>query len=323
MEISFNNVIKLAARLGRSVHVFDLECTTFRGMANFGITEVAGFRVWPDKDSGAIYSHLINPEREISREAQKLTGITQSMVADKEVWGARYAADYRRMAGDTWLTGYNIKTFDLHAVKDMNERYGHPIDGFKYVFDVRDLHLNLSCAENKKGTLTEVAAMYGVTPKGGAHRATADVVMTLEVLDKIIDLFGLDAVLDRILPKADGAYDKLTAQAIAKFVKNKKLVTLPELAKAFVTDEKKVGFELGRAIDERLVDPRIFAAADTQHWLTEALVEVDGDLVVGGKLKPLYEALAPTKPAGLQLDYVQLRVALSNMGMDWSSRKPT
>ncbi|VTU41768.1 MULTISPECIES: 3'-5' exonuclease [unclassified Variovorax] len=244
MEISFNHVIKLAARLGRSIHIFDLECTTFRGMANFGITEVAGFRVWPDKDSGAIYSHLINPEREISREAQKLTGITQSMVADKELWGARYAADYRRMAGDTWLTGYNIKTFDLHAVKDMNERYGFPIDEFKFVFDVRDLHLNLSCAENKKGTLVEVAAMYGVTPKGAAHRAKADVILTVETLDKIIDLYGMQAVLDRILPKADGAYDKLTAQAIAKFVKNKTQVSLPQLAKAFVTDEKKVSFEL-------------------------------------------------------------------------------
>jgi hypothetical protein len=129
-------------------------------------------------------------------------------------------------------------------------------------------------------------------------------------------------VLARLQPKPQGAYDKLTAQAIAKYSKNKQLVTVPDLARAFSVDESKISYELGRAIDENLVDPRIFAAADVQDWLIEAFMNVDDVLLTQGKLKPLYERLSEGKPASIPLDYVQLRIGLHLAKLTWSSRKP-
>ena len=146
--------------------------------------------------------------------------------------------------------------------------------------------------------------------------------MTLEILNQMVEVFGIDAVLQRILPKPEGAVDKLTAQAVAKYAKGKSNLTVEDVASAFATDARKASFELGRAIDELLVNPQIFASAPTQDWLLEAMMEVETDLLLQGKLKPLYERLALAKPKGIELDYVQLRVALARAGLNWNSRKP-
>lgn len=324
LEINFHRIVQLVKHLGRHMTFFDLETTTFRGQDEFGITEVCCFTVAPD-GTGVIHTQLINPERKISAKAREITGITQHMVKDQETWGKRYAGLFAELATSKWVAGYNVKSFDCPAVKDMNARYGKPIEEFKFVLDVLVLHRNLSAPSGKReSSLANVAAYYGLKPAAGLHRAMADVVLTVEVFNTMLDAYGMDAILARILPKPEGAYDKLTAQTIARYVKGKTpgSVTLADVAKAFKVEERKVNFELGRAIDELLVDPQVFADADTQAWLLDALMEVSTDALNEGKLKPIYDALVPMKPEGVPFDYVQLRVGLNEAGFKWSTRKP-
>ena len=321
LQVRISHILELATRLERHITIFDLEGTGFRGK-NFGITEVACFTVAPNADSGVLFGHLINPEELITPQAVKITGITQAMVAGAELWSQRYAELFRDIAATHWVGGFNCKSFDFHAVLDMNTKYGMPFEKFEYGFDTMTLHHNLCGNKKRGGNLVEIAALYGVAPQGSLHRATADTILTVELFDAIIETFGIDAVLARLQPKPQGAYDKLTAQAIAKYSKNKKLVTVPDLALAFSADESKISYELGRAIDENLVDPRIFAAADVQDWLIEAFMNVDNVLLTQGKLKPLYERLSEGKPASIPLDYVQLRIGLHLAELTWSSRKP-
>lgn len=320
-SLAFHHVADLARRLGGYITIYDLETTTFRGFSNFGIMEVSCFTVMPD-GRGMKYGSLINPERNISPEASAVTGLTDRDVIKAETWGKRYAELFVRLANDHWLGGFNNQTFDNHAVKDMNKRYGHPIEEFKKTFDVLRLHKALSGTKSRRGNLAEVAELYGVKPRGALHRAAADVALTLETLNAIIELYGIDAVVEQIQPKQDGAFDRLTAQAVAKYVKSKKSVSLEQLAKDFGKETQAASFEVSKAIDERLVDPNVFAVQEAQDWLSEALLEVESELLLAGRLRPLHDALLAQGPDKNLLDYVQLRVALVRAGLAWASLKP-
>ncbi len=321
-EPVFYRVAELAQRLNRHIAVYDLEATTFRGRPNFGITEVWCLVVTP-QGPGVSFGGLVNPERSIDAKVRELNGITQDMVRNQEVWGERYADLFHKFAsGQVWVCGFNNSTFDNPAVKEINARYGKPFETFERTFDVRRLHLKLSNAESQAGSLEETAASYGVRARGNLHRAEADVILTVELLHAIIELYGLDAVLNLIESKPAGATDKLSAAAIAKYVRTRPALTLEQLAKAFKKDTRSVSFELGKAIDERLVDAKVFANASAQQWLEQALPAVAFDLLDQGKLKPIYDALA-AEGAPSDVDYVQLRIAMLNAGLAWTSLKPS
>jgi DNA polymerase III epsilon subunit-like protein len=320
-SLEFHHVTDLANKLGAPIMVFDLEATTFRGRPNFGITEVACFMATL-KGPGVWFESLINPERPIDYRAAELTGLTDAMVRNEQTWGVRFASLFKQLAQEVWVTGYNCNTFDLPAVIEVNARYGVPFEKFERSFDVRELHLKLSGSKSRKGKLAEVAALYGVFPKGDLHRASADTVLTLETLNAIIDLYGLDAVANLILPKPDGAVDKMTTQAVVRYVKSRKQATLAQMAADFAKDLRATSFELGKAIDERLVDAEVFASAPAQDWLQSALVELELDVLEDGRLRSMYEALQSTCPEPEMLDYVQLRVALLRAGFAWKSLKP-
>lgn len=320
-EPQFNAVADLAKRLSRHIAVYDLETTALRGHANFGITEVCCFVVAPT-GTGVEMSSLINPEQRIGTRALELTGITQKMVNDKETWGLKYAALFKRMGeGECWVCGFNNGTFDNPAVLEMNALYGKPFEKFERTFDVRRLHLKLSGAKSQAGSLKVIAQMYDVFPRGNLHRATADVYLTLELLNAMVELYGLEAVVSLVEDKPDGALDKLSTPAVAKFVRSKKSVSVEELAARFKKDPKIVSFEVSKAIDERLVNPEIFAIATAQEWLNEALHSVEAEVLMQGKLKPIMEHLTASS-ASSDIDYVQLRIALLTAGVSWSSLKP-
>lgn len=352
--ILYNNVVFLAKRLGMPITIYDLESTTFRGQPNFGITELCSFTISPNGQTSVV-GGLVNPERAISAKASELTGITQSMVQDQATWGTLYADLFHDLANaDRWVAGFNNATFDNPAVLDMNRRYGRATTRFKQSFDVRTLHLKLSGAKTQTGTLLAVAAMYGVTPHGEAHRAQADVIVTVELLDAIIDRYGLDTVAQFIeannqvappeaspaevvapteaseapsvsanpAPKKErGPRKTAVAPLILDFVRDKSSVSLNMLATALGVEERTISFEVGRVIDDRVVNPRTFADGPAQAWLTQELVELDIDVLTQGKLKPIHEALVGHAPPEF-LDYVQLRIALLTAGQSWNTLKP-
>lgn len=341
----FAGVAALAKALGVPITVFDLETTTFRGRTNFGITEICCFSV-SLQGNGAIHAHLINPERSIDYRVAQLTGITDSMVRGKETWGKRYAGLFQTLAADHWVSGFNIKTFDCPAVLDMNERYNQPIEtGFARVLDVRQLYLDLEKPKSKKGKLVEIAEFYGVEPQGDLHRAEADVVLTLETLDAMVLGYGVDEIVGILQEVAKSAVAvkaapcgkaasvpvpaaSASAKATASKSGTRNLVevannghfrTLEELAGALGIEAKTASFELGKAVDERLVSPLPFTNETTLEWLRTMLVEVPTDTLAEGKLKPIYAYLTERQPEEISLDYLQLRIGMLDCGLTWSS----
>lgn len=190
----FYHVRALAEHLGRALAVYDLETSTFRGRPNFAITEVAVFMVLPGREHGIAFGHLINPERRIDAMASEITGITPAMVAGAQTWGVRYAALFQKLAREQVLCGFNNHTFDGPALQDMGARYGHPIESFAATLDVRMLHLQMTRAKSRAGKLEAVAASYGIRPRATLHRASADVLLTLETLDAMVQGYGVAAI---------------------------------------------------------------------------------------------------------------------------------
>jgi DNA polymerase III epsilon subunit-like protein len=334
LTISFSGVAALAKTLNKPVTVFDLEATGFRG-PKFGITEVCCFTV-TTLGNGVVHGHLINPEHRIDPRVSQLTGITDAMVRNKETWGARYASHFRTVAAEHIACGFNVKTFDCPAVVDMNARYGFPIEeGFADVLDVRQLYLTLEQPDSKKGKLVEIAAFYGVQPQGNLHRAEADVILTLETLDAIIRAYGLERVIATMRPDAKRTPAPVTkrpvqvqgttvggAQALAALVNGGECTTVEALASRLGTDEKAAAFELGKAVDERLVSPLPFVNEETLEWLRTMLVEMPTETLTEGRLKPIYAYLAERRPPGVKLDYLQLRIGMLECGLSWSTLKP-
>lgn len=347
-NLCFTEVAALAKRLQRKIAIYDLEATTFRGRPNFGITEVACFVVTPD-GPGVFFSSLINPERAISVDAQRLTGITPPMVANQPTWGEKYAGLFAKMAsGECYVVGYNNATFDNPAVVDMNARYGQPISGFSLSFDVRTLFRKLSNQgtgkASQKGTLAEAAARYGVFPRGALHRAAADVALTVELLNALIEVHGFEEVLplidaphlpvpvqDELLlgqPQAEkeaamkGTSDVRastpTPTRYAKSTTSKLPADAIEAAKAFKENPKALSFEVGRAIDERRCPAEVFLDESLSPWLNAALEQLPEDVFSSGKLKPVFEALAAKAPPP-GFDYIQLRIGLLHQGRSWST----
>lgn len=340
LNVQYSNVAALVKALGRALTIFDLECTAFRGRSNFGITEVCGFSVVPE-GTAVIYGHLINPENAIDAKVVQLTGITPAMVRDKETWGVRYAKLFQELAATHWVGGFNNKTFDCPAVLDMNARYGQPIpDGFAYVLDVRNLYLALEKPQSKKGNLVQIADVYGVKPQGDLHRARADVILTVETLDAMVAHYGVEAILE-VLARSTTAVAAKAAEAEqgvtpapAKAPTEPALVdslawstavsdatTIAELAQKLGVEHKVAALELSKAIDEGRANPMRFVNEATLTWLRDMLVESPTELLLAGRLKPLFEHLSPLHPKDIEFDYLQLRIGLVDSQLSWASLK--
>jgi DNA polymerase III epsilon subunit-like protein len=336
LTIRFSHVARLVQALGLPLTIFDLEATTFRGRSNFGITEVCAFTVTL-QGNGVIHGHLIDPERTIDPKVVELTGITQAMVRGKETWGHRYAGLFKTLAKEAWVGGFNIKTFDCPAVLEMNERYGQPIEGgFRNILDVRQLYLDMEKPKSKKGKLVEIAEFYDIYPQGALHRAEGDVVLTLETLDAMVEGYGVEALVAVLKPTVEKATARGPASAGAS---GKPLApatevlialanagehrTIAALAQALGVEERAVSFELGKAVDERRVNPLPFVNTATLEWLRQMLVELPTDTVASGRLKPIFEHLTERQPEGIALDYLQLRIAMMDCGLNWTTLKPS
>lgn len=322
--IKYDHVQTLVCELNQPLCLYDLETTTFRGRPTFAIMEVAAVLLHPDARPLKMVGSLVNPERPIDPQVQNLTGIRPSMVANQPHWGVRYASLFHRMVElGFWFAGYNNRTFDNHALRDMGERYARPLPVLEQTFDVRQLYLALSASEKKSGKLDEVAKAYGVRAQGDLHRAQADAVLTLELLNALIEVYGMPAVLAQVLPKPQRAAEKLSASKIAARVKKRGVQSLAELVQAFRQDAAAVSFEVAKAIDERLLDPQALADAPTVKWLQDKLPQLDPSLTQGAiRLKPVYDVLKSMEPPAA-FDYIQLRAGLASLNKSWLTLKPS
>jgi DNA polymerase III epsilon subunit-like protein len=325
ISFEFKLIADLVRRLNRPLTVFDLEGTGFRG-PKFGITEVGAFSIMPD-GRNFLYGGLINPENTITAKAREVTGITQSMVRDKDNWGKKYAAHFDKISREHIISGFSITSFDIPAVIEQNARYGVVTPKFASVVDVRRFYLKAEGIKNQVGKLEPVAAAYGVFPKGDAHRATADVIMTVELLEALLRTYGEAIFMELLEGSAPRARTQTVDKAslvneIVSYVQANGFTSYEDLASALDVDVSDIEYPLCKAVDSGALDAFQFAHEPTRAWLKKAVpAYFAGKGSFDGKLKPLYDALFLKQPEDVRLSYLQVRIGLLDAGYVWGMLK--
>lgn len=323
MNVRVDNVSRLAQLLGFPLVAYDLETTGLPQHGPVAITEYAGMVFLP---SGAVlhYGSLINPEAPIQPDAARLTGISQDMVADKENWGQRFAGNIKQLIDvGAYFFGFNNASFDNKRLEEQGARYNVPCK-IEKTFDVRRMHLTfVQKPLNSSGKLAQVAGYYGVTAQGSLHRATADTVMTVEILDVMIELFTIEAVVEyiKMINTADKntASQMLTKKNLEMFFKRQPDATLQECAAYFSKPIEKCLFEISACIDERLIAGIGLRDEDMIQKLMPAIIEAPETVINEKKLKAWKEYF---QLRALTPDYIQIRFALLDANLTWASLKP-
>ncbi|MBD3296153.1 MAG: WYL domain-containing protein [Candidatus Omnitrophica bacterium] len=155
--------------------VLDVETTGLYPQYGHRICEIAALRIENGNEAGR-FEQLIDPGREISRDAFKVNRITGDMLSGKPR-SADVLPDFMGFIKDSVLVGYNTG-FDLAFIESEIEAGKNGLNGYRIVDALglaRQLYPGLSSF-----TLKSVSSYLGFTPKV-AHRAMADVAATWHV----------------------------------------------------------------------------------------------------------------------------------------------
>ncbi|MFB2828016.1 3'-5' exonuclease [Aeromonas jandaei] len=160
-------------------HILDTETTGLDGQAE--IVEISII----DQDGSVVFDSLVKPIQPIPAEATAIHGITNEMVAAAPTW-ATIHEQVAEIVASKPLVIYNAD-YDLRLMAQTAELYA-----------LTPIETEAGCAmltyaehygewNEYKGTyrwqkLTNAAAQQGVIIDGKAHRALADVQMTLGVI---------------------------------------------------------------------------------------------------------------------------------------------
>lgn len=161
--------------------VFDIE-TTGLSRETEGITEIGAVKLKDGKITDR-FSTFVNPEKLISAEITKLTGITNDMVADAPVI-RDVLPQFLDFCGDAVLVAHNAN-FDTGFIR-VNAERKCGIEVKNTVLDTLELARTL-LPELNKHKLDIVCEHLGVSLEGH-HRAVNDAEATAEVFLKFIDM---------------------------------------------------------------------------------------------------------------------------------------
>lgn len=169
---------------------FDIETTGTNGAANGDeeakITEIGAVRV----ENGIVidkFDELANPGRKILPRIERLTHITNEMVADKPPVDEVIRL-FKEFAGDAILVGHNIKSSDLRYIVKAADKVGVHFDNAfldTYILAKRFKEKN----KWEKVNLGYLVSQYGFEHKE-AHRAWSDAEVNAKVyfeLKKLTD----------------------------------------------------------------------------------------------------------------------------------------
>ena len=197
--------------------VFDIE-TTGLSKEKEMITEIGAVKVADGKIIER-FSTFVNPQRPISAEITKLTGITDDMVKDAPTI-ENVLPEFLKFCEDTVLVAHNA-SFDTGFIRIAAERAGLG-ELHHTVVDTLELARAL-LPELNKHKLDIVCEHLGVT-LNGHHRAVNDAEATAEVFIKFLDMlaekkiFTLDEI--NVLASRTVNYKKLRAYHAIILVKN-------------------------------------------------------------------------------------------------------
>lgn len=197
--------------------VFDIE-TTGLSKEKEMITEIGAVKVADGKIIDR-FSTFVNPQRPISAEITKLTGITDDMVKDAPTI-ENVLPEFLKFCEDTVLVAHNA-SFDTGFIRIAAERAGLG-ELHHTIVDTLELARAL-LPELSKHKLDIVCEHLGVT-LNGHHRAVNDAEATAEVFIKFLDMlaekkvFTLDEI--NVLASRTVNYKKLRAYHAIILVKN-------------------------------------------------------------------------------------------------------
>ena len=343
IELNVPLLKTLARMLNKTLTTYDLETTNLVGVKTFGITDVAAVHIHPN-GTCTQQSTLIDPENPISEEASKVTGLTQEMVTGQPIWSAEALPEFIRWMKDHIMLGFNNIAFDNPGVISQNTRYGSPDTKYEDSRDVRSMYRIMT--GSGKGRLVDAAERYGINAEG-AHRAIFDVVMTVKVLEGMLEEYGMD------LFEHPGS--KITASRPVEHLFRPALSTTNGEKGSWVNQEDRIleivdscGYHsterlalmldmdkryCGDLIDAMLLDGRldytVVEDPQAQKWLLDRVPHVIEQAWIGsnrGKFKPIVDAISASMKLGLLPDhnglttkpanvtYTQLKVFLKAQG---------
>jgi DNA polymerase III subunit epsilon len=168
--------------LDRSLVVLDLETTGRRAQVD-RIVEISTLKLKPDGTS-KLLTRRLNPGMPIHPEATAVHGITDADVANE----APFEVIAERLEGylnGCDLCGYNIWSFDLKILIAEFRRVGRtlPMQGRRIIDPMRIFH------KREPRDLTAAMRFYRGMEHEGAHKADADVLAALLVLDGQADRY--------------------------------------------------------------------------------------------------------------------------------------
>ncbi len=164
--------------------VFDLETTGLNSSPVAGnmdkIIEIAAYKI---KD-GVIcesFTTFVNPERRLSEEIIKLTGITEDMLGASPTC-EKVLPDFFKFCAGSILVGHNIAGFDFKFVDYYCGRLGYILE--RKIIDTIPLSQEQLFLSNYK--LNTVADKFGIT--FNHHRAADDALVTAKIFIELIKL---------------------------------------------------------------------------------------------------------------------------------------
>lgn len=343
IDIHAPTLTSLARRLNKTLTVYDLETTNLVGVKTFGITDVAAVHIRPD-GSFMQQSTLIDPENPISSEASKVTGLTQDMVDGQPRWCDEAMPLFMNWMSNHVMIGFNNIAFDNPGVISQNIRYGGGVVEYADSRDVRSMYRILT--SSGKGKLIDAAERYNIN-SDGAHRAIFDVIMTVKVLEGMLNEYGVDLfehpgakitasrpVEHLFRPALSTGKDKTSAwvnqeDRILEIVDSCGYHNIERLAAMLSMDKRYCGDLMDAMLLDGRIDYTVVEDPSAQKWLIDRVPSIIENAWIGanrGKFKPIFEAISAAMKLGLLPDhngsttkpahvtYTQLKVFLKAQG---------
>lgn len=188
--------------------VFDLETTGFSTDTS-DIIEIGACKV-ENNEIVSAFNELVRPPFYIPRNITNITGISYTMVQDKDSID-KVLPRFREFVGDSHFLGFNLP-FDYGFLLVKGKKYGVDFSKMGKRAGIDVLKLCRTYCHYPSNKLTDIAEYMNIRLQGGvAHRALYDATMTKYVYDNIKATYGKHKDIDepRVLVDDNRVYGKV------------------------------------------------------------------------------------------------------------------
>tara|TARA_R110001592_G_scaffold362253_1_gene675523 strand:+ start:94 stop:921 length:828 start_codon:yes stop_codon:yes gene_type:complete len=162
-------------KLEKPIVFFDLE-TTGINIGSDKIVEISILKVFPNGNKES-KTWLVNPEREIPKEASDIHGITNEQVVTEPTF-KELASQVNELIADCDLAGFNSNRFDIPLLAEELMRAGIDFD----MNNRKAIDVQVIFHKKEQRTLSAGYQFYCGKELEGAHGAEADTNATYEIL---------------------------------------------------------------------------------------------------------------------------------------------